>query len=640
MNINAKGCDGMKYIEDLESIKEKIKYEKQANVFVESMKQQVDLWINIFKDDPSKLSGWGHIYFCEEDGEKLVFDLDKPNSHICPICAKEYSGGKYDAAWIYMYRYEAILSAMKAAVLYKLYEDEKYIKYVKKVISFYSDNYDKFEVHGRGATTSGNGKITPQALNEAIFIVKVVNILELLKWNLEKEYVEGVTNKLLKTGAYFIDSQKKIIHNIPCWINAAVSIVGLFSEDKDLIYRGLYSEFGFENQVIKGVTKDYFWYEGSIHYNFFTIEAFMNTLLFSSIYNSPINEEVKKIVKNMIIVPSKYAFDNLVLPNPNDGWPNVSLKTYSFIYDMAAKIYDSVEIDNINNRIYSSLTPRYSVPLSQPIYVGEYSLEALLFSKSKEFIYKAYRGESYDFKTSNFAILKNNNINAFIKYGHCSPSHAHPDKMNVEIIAFGEVITRDLSNCGYDAKLCNEVHRTTAAHSTVMVNGQNHTSTKEGKTLCFDDSKPYIQVISENVYSGVDFIRSVELSSNKYTDKFTVKSNEIHTYDWIFHVEGTLETEIESRKGELGFSTNGYQHFKDIKKLKVKEDTELLWSFKNGVRGAQNLNTRSCEVFLCKSYDNPVNKYRNTVILRCKGYEAEFNQEWRFLSSGKQVRKL
>lgn len=27
------------------------------------------------------------------------------------------------------------------------------------------------------------------------------------------------------------------------------------------------------------------------------------------------------------------------LPNPNDGWPNLNLKTSSFIYEMGARIF-------------------------------------------------------------------------------------------------------------------------------------------------------------------------------------------------------------------------------------------------------------------------------------------------------------
>ena len=33
----------------------------------------------------------------------------------------------------------------------------------------------------------------------------------------------------------------------------------------------------------------------------------------------------------------EYAFDNLYLPNPNDGWPNLNLRTFSYVYHTAAR---------------------------------------------------------------------------------------------------------------------------------------------------------------------------------------------------------------------------------------------------------------------------------------------------------------
>ena len=71
-----------------------------------------------------------------------------------------------------------------------------------------------------------------------------------------------------------------------------------------------------------------------------------------------------------------------------------------------------------------------------------------------------YFQRSYVFEASQFATLKTKHVEAFYKFGHCTASHAHPDKMNVEIRAFGQRVSHDLSNCGYAAKLCAEFHRT------------------------------------------------------------------------------------------------------------------------------------------------------------------------------------
>ena len=82
-----------------------------------------------------------------------------------------------------------------------------------------------------------------------------------------------------------------------------------------------------------------------------------------------------------------------------------------------------------------------AVPLSYPTYAGDVSLEWLLYAQEAEKteIEKIpYFQRSYVFEASQFATLKTKRVEAFYKFGYCTASHAHPDKMNVEIRAFGQ----------------------------------------------------------------------------------------------------------------------------------------------------------------------------------------------------------
>ena len=55
-----------------------------------AMKKDVDDFLPSFCDSPAKLSRWGHHYFCDDDGGRLIFDLNSPHSHRCEICGKVY----------------------------------------------------------------------------------------------------------------------------------------------------------------------------------------------------------------------------------------------------------------------------------------------------------------------------------------------------------------------------------------------------------------------------------------------------------------------------------------------------------------------------------------------------------------------
>lgn len=597
---------------------------------IEKLVFDVEWFDKNFSDHPTLISGWGHNYFCSEDGALLTFDLEKPLAHICPLCGKNHNAQRYNDTWRYMYRYSAMMSAVESATLYKIKKEEKYLEHFKRIISFYAEHYDEFEPHAMGPATSGAGKITPQALNEAIFLVKVVVAMEFLKDDLDAEFVEYVSQKMLIPGAYFVDGQKGWINNIPCWINSCVGAVGLYTNTEELIESAFEKEYGLYDQIDRGVTKDFFWFEGSIHYNFFTIESFMNLLHVCKLHGKEIPQKYKDIIYNMMLSPCKMSFSNSLLPNPNDGWPNLNLKTYSYLYEMAANIFESEELYTLLANIYKKELPMMKLPMSGPICADEHTLEWLLYSIDNNTEEKSKIWDtSTNFFGTNYATLRNENCEVFMKYGHCTTSHAHNDKMNLEVTAFGKVITRDLSNCGYGARLCDEFYRLSVAHNTVIMNGKCHTSTILGECLEYDGK--ILQAKTTNAYEGVDFDRRIVVGENGFEDTFAVTSKEEGVIDFVFHLEGKCTSELNTVPGDLIYKENGYQHVLNVEKI-VLDSNELTlnWEFIDGITGVQTINVEGVEAFICDTYDNPVIKFRRSIILRAKSTAHTFNQKIEF----------
>ena len=634
----------MEFLSSVEEFRERAG-SVRGRKLVKEIRENVDRFEEAFTDDVNIESGWGHVYFCSKCGSFLHFDIASPHVHRCRFCGNEEIGPQYDASWMYLRRYDAIMSALQAAVLYKLNREERDLEYFKKVVGFYAENWYKFCEHGRHTWPSGNGKITPQALNEAIFLIKAAQGLELLKNDLPEEFMRNVKNWFLIPCAYFLDVQKRKIHNIPCWLNAAVGTAGLMCGNADLIDRAFTRQFGFADQVRGGgVTASYFWYEGSIHYNFFTLEAFMNTMLFAGIYGQEVPEDVRNTVYRMLLAPCRYAFANGRLPNPNDGWPNLNLKTYSFIYEMGAKIFagtpEGREIASLADRINHLAIKRVAVPLSYPTYAGDVSLEWLLFGENshEESVQPQLFTESCLFEASNFVILKTPGTEVFHKFGHNSPSHAHPDKMNIEVQYKGTQITHDLSNCGYAARLCPEFHRTSVSHNTVVRNGENHPTTQMGKLVSYSETSA--ETLSVEAYPNTDFRRAITVQENGFTDTFSVeqKTGEKAVFDWVFHVDGVLTEEPAAEAAELKVTENGYSFIHDVKKV-AGSDVTLHWAFADGVTGVQHLSLEGKELFIGKSPDNPPDKERErtTLIMRSAEHSPVFTQEWSFAKEAADV---
>lgn len=602
---------------------------------IADMEKGVTSFFEQFKDEPQWLSGWGHNYFCEVDGEKLQFNQNSPKEHYCKVCNHTYTGPKYDHAWIYLNRLESFFATVKSAYLYKHTGESKYYDYTRNTLLYYANNYDQFQLHAKDVIITddltidvgGAGKIMPQGLNEGYMLILIIKTLTILDRDFSDEDKLIIKEKLVRSAIEDVLAPQIIrIHNIVCWIECAIAISGLYFDEQkwlDFVFTG---EFNIASQLKDGVTKDYLWYEGSIHYHFFMLEAMLNLMVYEKADKLLVAQ--KATVKKMLVAAYHYAFDNNHFPNPNDGWPDIGLKTYLHVYHMATKVFDEDdEILTITNNIENSEIKRVPIPLAEPYYFGDIPLEKLLFNQDENRGFATIARTSYLFADSNFAMLKNDRINLFTKFGHNGASHAHPDKMTFELMVDGKMISRDLSNAGYGAEICNEWHRMSASHNTVVVDGKNHDNVEVGVVCEFNDS--LIDVKCENVYQGVNFARKFELIDQQIVDTFAIDAAGVHTYDNFIHIDGKLET-IDGyiKSSTLDFNQNGYQHIKNIYQI---TGTNCFKVHVQGVNQKISLDIDpEAEVFICETLDNPVNRLRNALVLRKKGKNVTFKVKWNF----------
>ncbi len=656
------------------------------------MENDTNLFFDNFDDSPSRISQWGHHYFCKDDGGLLVFDLNKPHEHVCPICHKEYHSELLDGVWIYFYRNQVVINLWKAAILSLMTRKTKYLKYIETTIDFYGKNYFDFKLHNKEESIFeslkdaawGCGRIMPQGLNEAIFIIRMLSGLEIVKHKLAKEQL-ALIDKMCQEIFRIFKPQIDKVHNISVWYDSAIAVMGLFTHNQEMIDFAFEGEYGLYRQLKEGITQDGFWYEGSIHYHFFTLEATLNALLFAKVYRYAQDRIVKDSVERMMTSAYEYAFDNLILPNPNDGWPNINLKTYSYLYDIATKIYgEDSHIALLNKNIINGKIARTELPLSRPYYFrNEISLERLtLIPTFDPACDKFIKAKAHNFKNSQFAILRNGCANIFFKYGHNGPSHAHPDKMEIEVMLKDKMLTRDLSNAGYGSDLCNQWHRMSASHSTVVINGKNQISMRRGNSIHFRSD--YLKARTDDVYRDmsldlnklklsmnhdeivrylmrylsytkqeaenlikhpdglqqsiensikespvVDYVRTVKLDDAGFSDLFEVFADKPVNADYFFHSEAELNSSLKLKNADLGYNDFGYQHLKDIKQVNTRnKKISLLWTL-----GDMKLNSvihlyYDAKLYLMKTYDNPVNKFRTTFIIRSKNDHAKFKVIW------------
>lgn len=619
---------------------EYIKTNKYYYSKIQKMALEIDDFISDWKDDRRLLSGWGHAYFCNDDGGRLIFDPKKPYEHECSICHKVYKGHPWDSVWVYFLRNNAIVTALKAAVVYKVTGEKKYLEVMKDIISFYAENYDLMPLHNKEYLFSsmdniawGSGRMMPQSLNESIVMIRIIQAIMITDDDLDDGFKAMVKDKMMYPMISVMKGQVDQIHNIRVWLLCAIGAMSLYLGESEIYNWVFKSEFGLDNQLGKGVTSDYFWYEGSIHYNFFLLEGVVSLMAISSEYKADFGDKNKEIVENMLINAYLYAFNNDVFPNPNDGWPNLNLKTFGYVYQMAARTYgENSKVANLLKNFMDKDSVRTTLPLSESYYCeNETCLEELIFNS--DFSWKDYektQRSSYNYPKSNFAMLRSDNINLFIKYGLNGPSHAHPDVMGIEVTYKGNAISRDISNAGYNSKLCKKWHRRSLAHSAFVLDGVDQRGTEPGYTISYDGKS--ISVGNDSVYEGVKAERMLSLNGEDgFIDQLFVKGDKAHTADYVFHFEKEFSfDEIDSENASLGYSDYGYEYAKDVRKVKTSSDVLSLNAKSDNLEVLLKIDCKDKEIYLLQTMDNPVSSIRNTLLIRDNNIDSNFKVEFNF----------
>jgi len=259
----------MPYINDWETIKKKIENYDWAEKIYQTTKEKTDWFVENYHDDPDWVNGWGHNYVCDKCGESLTFNRESPRDQVCKVCGHHNTGDKQNNVWNSMYRNQANGSVHNAAILYKLTGDAKYLEHIKKVLQFYLENYERLKCWSPHPKFLG--RISGIHLTDAGDLISLLTGMTIVRDELDETFIRELGEKFFIPAAKYLKPFVYYINNIPVWEACAVAMVALFYGLDDLLEWAFKSEYGLINQLEQGITKEKFWYEGSVHYHFYCI---------------------------------------------------------------------------------------------------------------------------------------------------------------------------------------------------------------------------------------------------------------------------------------------------------------------------------------------------------------------------------
>ncbi len=520
----------------------------QWNSFQASYDAGMDATIEL----PPRGSNWFHWYVCPRHGVRLTTGKrigDWQWEHICPTDQEVFHGDRskperdFDGCALAGIHERYARAIRDGGLLYRVTGERRYAVRARAILLAYAARYRDYPLHNINAQPRiGGGRVGPQTLDEAVWLIPVAQGADLIWDTLSEADRAAVTEGLFLPAARDVILPHQLgIHNIQCWKNSAVGLTGFLLGDEALIAAAIDDpERGYRAQMAKGVQNDGVWFEGAWGYHFYTLNALWP--LTEAARNSGIDLYGEPLRK-MFEAPIRLAMPNLMLPAFNDS---SETPVRNSLYELAYARYRD---------------PLYLVALSGANRGNDYALWFGVDTIPSE---PAAPLGSRNAADSGYAILERGGgpqaTWLCLKYGPHGGGHGHPDKNNIILYGRGRVLLPDPGTRPYGSPLHREWDRVTLAHNTLVVDEASQ-APATGKMLSFGND--YAMTDAGAIYPGVRFIRTAALLSARlavFVDQVT--ADRPHTFDLATHLAGRWKNTPAGEKASLP-GKEGYQHLRD-----------------------------------------------------------------------------
>lgn len=526
-------------------------------------------FINQLKDDngvilnsdtlvpPDARATWNLYYFCPDHGVRLTWDRNKPTEHCCPIDNQIFTGEPYDGAWWRGLNGLNAKACYELGLLWQLTGEMRYFDKVRDILLGYAKYYPDYEEHG-GIPYNGPGKANAQTLCEANCHVDFARGYDFVRDYLTEDERCYIEHRLLCEGADFLMQHRSDqLHNHEMKISATIGIIGLIVNKPKYIEFALNSKYGLIYQLEHGVNKEGLWFEGSIHYHYYALQALMSfeKLAYQTQYSVKSHPNYYK----MLAFPLKLVLPTGDFPRLNDCIAGQEKLNHTHLFEFAHQQFKDPIFAQALNKIYAH-TPRNNI-------------DALLHGVDSVPNSDPLVCQSIHAPESGLTIIHNekNHNTLLLKHSPYGGEHDHYDRLGLIISRNGQEILPDLGTTGYGAEMHYGYYKNTATHNTLAVNQKNQPPANP-KTSYFESNEQFTYISTEvnwsdtiekldshtivqwdeESYKDVVFKRNI-LWLNGNIDDLAIEINQItnphqQSLDLIWHIRGKMQnlTDFES----------------------------------------------------------------------------------------------
>jgi hypothetical protein len=517
--------------EDWAGARQRVASDPQWAKWLANRRSDVDDWMAHRQDKVEWVCGWYHDFVSPKDASQLIFTPDEPGPetlHSASDPQVELTP-KLHAAWVYFFRGKYGGEMLQAARLYRLTGDAKYAAWAASQIDFYADNFEKWPANHRDGpphSTEPTCRIMYQPLDEAAHVIDLVETAQTLGDYVDATRRQHWIDALFKPEAAMLEVAGGCrISNRSCWDFAAVGELAIYCQDDDMWKQAIDGPFRIHDQIARGLTSDYLWFEQSLHYNDYTVQAL--TTLFSFAQMAGRGAELQQdmeTTEDLMLSPAEMRFPTGQLPNPADGGKAEHAPSAA-LWSKTARLFPTPM------GVYELAHDRGWPSLLDP---PDPALVAASLPPLPPVI-------SRSFESSRMAVLHSGPWQVYLHYGQLTSAHAQAEALNYEAFFNNTDVTQDPGTVGYGSPMCNAYYRAGVCHNVPLVDGVGQISWDPGHLDGFSDtsvsaSQPHYQPTAQ-----ASRILAIDNDSLKDTVRITTQDGKPHALGFLLHLMGKVE---------------------------------------------------------------------------------------------------
>ncbi len=424
-------------------------------------------------------AGWGHAYYCPDHVVLLDFDPARPHEHRCPVDGQTWRGESFDGGWRSVLNGHISNGLSTCALVWQATGQERYRDHVADLLLDYAARYPKLPPHGQHV---GHGRVTGQSLEEAVWGIGVAYAYDGVRESLgtaDRERIE--TGLLHNVGTHVTDQLLHKIHNIECWHLAALATLGVQLGEQPFLDTAFAHPHGLTEQLREGILDDGWWAEGSPSYHFYMLSAVLLSALALRHVDPGFLDSPR--LRSTFVAPLTMLRADLSLPALNDGWISIALPLgvggYAGHYEQAYGLWNDPADAAFLRTVHDRGVPR----LSEAALLMGPDLRTVGADADPR---RTPRPRRAVHPASGYAVLSDGEGRAerslLVKYGLHGGGHGHPDKLMLDLHAFGVRLAPDPGSPAYNSPLQGPWFRQTLAHNTVVI-GETSQPEAQGRLL-------------------------------------------------------------------------------------------------------------------------------------------------------------